>query len=718
MSVETSAPVRRRIPVPRPRWIVLTVVLVLFAAILAVNGLVEGEFTQDGAAEATAEVADVPSKVLNGGGPVIQTDGTTTTTVSVPDNEIVLTFDDGPSPKYTPEILDVLAKYNVPGTFFMIGSEISRYPDLVEKVQDAGHEIGIHTFTHPDLSTKNEWRREVEMQETQFALAGAADVTSVIFRPPYSSTVKAIDNNVWSVMTDMGKRGYLTVVNDLDSRDWESAVTIDDIVTAVTPDDNAGAILLFHDGGGNRAKTATALETVIPTLRNLGYTFTTVSALTGMTTVNPTASGKDKALGLGLVGAVQLATHVTVLFSYLLLLLGVLTVARLILVIIMGRKHARRRKLGPGLWGEPYTKPVTVLVPAYNEKEIIADTLRSLVASTHPIRIVVIDDGSTDGTADIADALAYPNVTVVRQPNSGKSAALNTGIAHADTEVVIMMDGDTVFEPDTVRLLVQPFATAEVGAVAGNAKVANRKGMVALWQHIEYVVGFSIDRRAYDVMRCMSTVPGAIGAFRTEALKQVNGLSDDTLAEDTDLTIAIIRAGWRVVYEEQARAWTEAPATMSQLWRQRYRWSYGTMQAMWKHRRTLIERGTGGKFGRRGLINMTLFQTLLPLLSPLIDVFLIYGLFFLDPVHTVLAWLAMLLVQLVSTIYAFRLDKESLKPLWRLPLQQFVYRQLMYLVLIQSVLAALGGIRLGWQKLRRTGGLNALLGSRLPTGDA
>jgi cellulose synthase/poly-beta-1,6-N-acetylglucosamine synthase-like glycosyltransferase/peptidoglycan/xylan/chitin deacetylase (PgdA/CDA1 family) len=708
--------VRRRIPVPRPRWIVLTVVLVLFAAILGVNGLVQGEFTQDSAVESTAETSDVPSDVLNGGGPIIQTDGTTTTTVSVPDNEIVLTFDDGPSPKYTPEILDVLAKYDVPGTFFMIGSQISQYPDMVRKVKDAGHEIGIHTFTHPDLSTKNEWRRQVEMQETQFALAGAADRTSVIFRPPYSSTVKAIDDSNWNVMTDMGKRGYLTVVNDLDSRDWESAVTISDIVTAVTPDDDAGAILLFHDGGGDRSKTATALETVIPTLKDAGYTFTTVADLTGMSTVNPAAGTKDRVIGLGIVEAVQLAKHVTVFFSYLLLVLGILTVLRLILVIALGRRHAKRPKIGA--WGEPYTKPVTVLVPAYNEKEIIADTLRSLVAGTHPIRIVVIDDGSDDGTADIAEGLGYPNVTVVRQPNSGKSAALNTGIAHADTEVVVMMDGDTVFEPDTVRLLVQPFATAGIGAVAGNAKVANRKGMVPLWQHIEYVVGFSIDRRAYDVMHCMSTVPGAIGAFRTEALQQVNGLSDDTLAEDTDLTIAIIRAGWRVVYEEQARAWTEAPATMSQLWRQRYRWSYGTMQAMWKHRRTLFEGGPGGKFGRRGLINMTLFQTLLPLLSPLIDVFLIYGLFFLDPVTTVLAWLAMLVVQLISTGYAFRLDRESLKPLWRLPLQQFVYRQLMYLVLIQSVLAALGGIRLGWQKLRRTGGLNALLGSRLPTGDA
>jgi cellulose synthase/poly-beta-1,6-N-acetylglucosamine synthase-like glycosyltransferase len=361
---------------------------------------------------------------------------------------------------------------------------------------------------------------------------------------------------------------------------------------------------------------------------------------------------------------------------------------------------------------------VTVVVPAYNEKESIADTLRSLMASTHPIKIVLVDDGSTDGTADIAEALGHPGVTVLRQPNAGKPAALNNGIAHARTDVIVMMDGDTVFEPDTVRLLVQPFAQPNMGAVAGNAKVANRTGMVALWQHIEYVVGFSIDRRAYDVMHCMATVPGAIGAFRAEALRQVNGLSDDTLAEDTDLTIAVIRAGWRVGYEEQARAWTEVPSTMSQLWRQRYRWSYGTMQAMWKHRRALFERGAGGRFGRRGLVNLALFQTLLPLLSPLIDVFLIYGLFFLNPLATLAAWAGMLLVQLASTIYAFRLDKESLRPLWRLPLQQFVYRQLMYLVLIQSVLAALGGIRLGWQKLRRTGGLNALIGQKLPNGDA
>ncbi|MBU2669634.1 bifunctional polysaccharide deacetylase/glycosyltransferase family 2 protein [Actinoplanes bogorensis] len=700
-----DAPARRRLRVPQPRWIVLVVVLLLFTGILLVNGLVEGEFTQDGAADSTAQTDQVPAAALNGG-PIIQTGGSTTSTVSVPDKQIVLTFDDGPSPQYTPEILAVLKKYDVPAVFFMIGSEISKYPGIVRDVRAAGHEIGIHTFTHPDMSTKGQWRRDVEMSETQFALAGATGHDSLIFRPPYSSTVDALDNSNWQVIAEMGGRGYLTVVNDLDSRDWETRSTQADIVDAVLPGNNAGAIVLFHDGGGNRSKTATALETVIPTLKNEGYTFTTIAALTGMETVNPVATADERVFGWGIVGAVQVARTVTNGFAALLLVLGILMIARLLLMLVLARRHARRDKSDA-----EYRDPVTVIVPAYNEKEIIAETLASLVASTHPIRIIVVDDGSTDGTAEIAEALGHPGVRVLRQPNGGKSAALNNGIAHADTDVIVMMDGDTVFEPDTVRILVQPFAAAEVGAVAGNAKVANRTGMIPIWQHIEYVVGFSIDRRAYDVLHCMATVPGAIGAFRLEALRQVDGLSEDTLAEDTDLTIAIIRAGWRVVYEDRSRAWTEAPATMSQLWRQRYRWSYGTMQAMWKHRRAIVERGPGGRFGRRGLLNLALFQTLMPLLSPLIDVFLLYGLIFLDPVMTLAAWFGVLGIQLISTIIAFRLDGESLRPLWRLPLQQFVYRQLMYLVLIQSMLSALSGLRLGWQKLRRTGGLSALMRS-------
>jgi cellulose synthase/poly-beta-1,6-N-acetylglucosamine synthase-like glycosyltransferase len=180
-----------------------------------------------------------------------------------------------------------------------------------------------------------------------------------------------------------------------------------------------------------------------------------------------------------------------------------------------------------------------------------------------------------------------------------------------------------------------------------------------------------------------------------------------TLAEDTDLTMALCRDGWRVVYEERAVAWTEAPASLGALWRQRYRWCYGTIQAMWKHRGAWVQRGHAGKFGRRGLTYLLLFQVLLPLLAPVVDVFSIYGLVFLDPIRVVLVWLAFMVVQMAMGLYAFRLDGERAGPLWTLPLQQFVYRQLMYLVVIQSVFTALAGTRLRWQRMERYGSLQA-----------
>src|SRR5207248_3564067 len=159
--------------------------------------------------------------------------------------------------------------------------------------------------------------------------------------------------------------------------------------------------------------------------------------------------------------------------------------------------------------------------------------------------IVVVDDGSTDRTADIVAALIDEKVRLIRQANSGKPAALNTGIAAARHEIVVMVDGDTIFEPDTIRQLVAPLSDDRVGAVSGNTKVGNRRGLLGRWQHIEYVMGFNLDRRMHDLLFCLPTVPGAAGAFRKDALADVGGVSADTLAEDTDLAIALTRAGWR-----------------------------------------------------------------------------------------------------------------------------------------------------------------------------
>jgi cellulose synthase/poly-beta-1,6-N-acetylglucosamine synthase-like glycosyltransferase len=312
----------------------------------------------------------------------------------------------------------------------------------------------------------------------------------------------------------------------------------------------------------------------------------------------------------------------------------------------------------------------------------------------------VVDDGSTDGTAQIVESLLLPGVKLIRKENGGKPSALNAGIAKARGAILVMVDGDTVFQRDTLRKIVQPFGDPTVGAVSGNTKVANRGGILGRWQHIEYVIGFNLDRRMFDLLQCMPTVPGAIGAFRREALVDVGGVSGATLAEDTDLTIAVGRAGWRAVYEENARGWTEAPATLRGLWRQRYRWCYGTLQSVWKHRAAFFRPGA---IGRRGLPYLVLFQIALPLFAPLIDLFSIYGLLFLDPWAVLGFWVCFTGLQLLLGWYAFRLDRESPRVLWAMPLQQFVYRQLMYLVVVESVLTAIQGSRLHWRPIARRG---------------
>ncbi len=474
-----------------------------------------------------------------------------------------------------------------------------------------------------------------------------------------------------------------------------------------TPEDGRGAIVLMHDSGGDRHQTVQALDRLLPKLQARGYEFDTLTEALGAVGAHTPVTGIDLWKGRAWVFLVTASDNITAVLVVGLAVIGFLVISRFLLMLLLSGVHARRVRRRDFRWGPPVTEPVTVLVPAYNEAKCIENTVRSLMASEHPIEVLVVDDGSSDGTARIVEAMNLPNVRVVRQLNAGKPAALNRGLANASHDIIVMMDGDTVFEPSTVGELVQPFGDPGVGAVAGNAKVGNRDSLIGAWQHIEYVMGFNLDRRMYDMLRCMPTIPGAVGAFRRSALERVGGMSEDTLAEDTDITMAMHRDGWRVVYAEKARAWTEAPETVQQLWSQRYRWSYGTMQAIWKHRGALLDRGPSGRFGRVGLPLVSLFMVVAPLLAPLIDVFLIYGLVFGPTQKTIMAWLGVLAIQAVCAAYAFRLDGERMTHLISLPLQQILYRQLMYVVLLQSWITALTGGRLRWQKLRRTGVVEA-----------
>ncbi len=389
----------------------------------------------------------------------------------------------------------------------------------------------------------------------------------------------------------------------------------------------------------------------------------------------------------------------------LLLAVGALTLARTLLMFVFAVWHARRRRATTWSWGAPVTDAVSVIVPAYNERETIGPAVRSLALSAHrDVEVVVVDDASTDGTAEVVEALALDNVRVAKVPGGGKATALNTGFALARHDLVVMVDADTVVEPDSIHRLVQPFADAtggcgrrqrQGGQPPRNPRPAGSTSSTS--SASTWIAGCTTCSAA------SRRSPGLSGRSAAELSTDAGSVSVDTIAEDTDLTMAIHRAGWRVVYEESARAFTEAPASLSQLWSQRYRWSYGTMQAMWKHRRAIVDGGPSGRFGRRGLPFIAMFTVLLPLLAPLLDILAVYGAVFLNRWETVIGWLAVLVVQTITAILAFRLDREPLRPLWALPLQQFVYRQVMYVVLLQSAITALTGRRLRWQKLRRSG---------------
>lgn len=692
---------------PRTHWVLLSVLMVTLLVAMLISGFAGGQVGEGARTPASRSAAGSVPETIRDGGPVVSADRPQQAGLRVPDRHVVLTFDDGPT-AYTDDILDVLAEEGVPATFFVIGAQAAARPGLVRRMYAEGHEVGVHTFTHANLANVTALRQRVELDQTQLAIAAATGRTTGLLRPPYSSEVSALVPSEWQAVSRA--TGYWVVYTDLDTRDWEGQGP-GQIASAALPRGNRGAIVMLHDGGGDRAPTVAALRLMIGELRARGYTFDTVSSAVGLSSPWHVASPGVRLRGQLISGVVRLSTLGVVLLKIAFVLLAALVVARSVVLIVVARRHERdRMPVRPDFTG-PWPA-VSVVVPAYNEELGIARTVQSLAACDYPeLEIIVVDDGSTDATWAVVAGLGIPGVRLFRQANAGKPAALNAGIRGARHDVLVLVDGDTAFEPDAMKELVRPLAEARrslVGAVSGNTKVGNRRGLLGQWQHIEYVTGFNLDRRLFDVLQCMPTVPGAIGAFRREALTAVGGVSEDTLAEDTDLTMAICRAGWRVLYVPEARAWTEAPATLGQLWRQRYRWCYGTIQAMWKHRGAIRESGAAGMLGRRGLPYLFVFQVLLPLLAPIIDIATAYALLFARTPELVLVCLAFLALQLLAAGYAFRLDGERLGPLSSLPLQQLVYRQLMYLVVIQSVASASYGLRLRWQAMRRTGEMEAV----------
>lgn len=633
--------------------------------------------------------------------------------------QIALTFDDGPDQNWTPQILDVLKQEHAPATFFVIGLNGDLQPGLLRRMLAEGHEIGNHTFTHPDISAVTRQQLRLEMNATERLLESTIGRRSLLFRPPYAEDVEPATPDQVSPLLFTSSQGYYTIGMAIDPDDWQDPGVDAIVKSAMTQiHDDEGRIVLLHDGGGDRTQTVQALPILIRALRQEGFELVTVSQLMGLprdAVMPPVPSGTWFSLIALDAGFLALGSVSAVLRA--LFLVGIaLGIARLFIIGALAVMQAIGSRLRAPSEAPP--EAIAVVVPAFNEEKVIVQTVHSLLASNGPpFDIVVVDDGSSDDTCEtVRRAFAdEPRVRAFRKANGGKAAALNYGLRQTTAPIVVALDADTVFHPDAVRLLAAAFRSPRIGAVAGNAKVGNRINLLTRWQALEYVTSQNLDRRAFDVLNGITVVPGAVGAWRRELVIEAGGFSGDTLAEDADLTMGILRRGYEVVYEDRAIAWTEAPDTVRGLLKQRFRWVFGTLQAAWKQRGTLLRPRFGG-LGMVAMPNLLVFQVLFPLVSPVMDLHMALSLaaaliqqrqhpseFSTDIVaRTMFFYAVFVAVDLAAAVLAFVLErKEDWRLLLWLPLQRFVYRQLMYYVVLKSMVTALRGTLVGWGKLER-----------------
>ena len=613
----------------------------------------------------------------------------------------------------------------MPATFFIIGENGVANRGLLQRMVADGDEIGNHSYTHPNMADEAETGIRLELNATQRLIEAFTGRSTRLFRAPYFGDAEPTTADELIPALIAQQHGYTTVGLHVDPGDWKrpgSDEIVAQTVQGVTSDnpERSANVVLLHDGGGDRAETVAALPRIITQLEAKGYRFVPVSTLAGLSRdqVMPRVEGMDLVAVRADVGFfIAIAAFISAVkwTFFFAIALGVL---RAVAMAVLALLPDRRRTPPPAV--EAGTPLVSVIIPAFNEERVIEASVARILESDYAnLQVIVADDGSRDRTSQIvADAFgANPRVTLLTLSNGGKASALNRALVHANGELIVALDADTQFEVETISRLVRWFADEKIGAVAGNAKVGNRVNLVTRWQGVEYVTAQNMERRALARFDAIMVVPGAVGAWRRKALEDVGGYPEDTLAEDQDLTIAIQRWGWKVAYDEQAVAWTEAPESFRALAKQRFRWSFGTLQCLWKHRRVLRD-GQPGGLAFVGIPQAWLFQIVFAVISPAIDLALaisIGGTILrisehgwaqtqTDVLRMAAYWLGFTLTDLVCGWIAYRLDvRERRYPALLLLAQRFIYRQLMYSVVIRAVGSALAGLGIGWGKLERTG---------------
>lgn len=723
--------------------------------------------------------------------------------------KIALTFDDGPRPGLSEELINKLVANDATATFFYIGESMLMHPNIVIDANKNGFTIGNHSFTHSDNVEKSETRLALELHATEYLISRIIGKSSFYYRPPYLNGI-GVDPSmnpylpvpkqiVWVM-----QNGYNPVGSDIDPEDWR-ATSKTDVVERVKQSLAAqpkGHILLLHE----EQHTVAAIDDIVKTIRGAGYTIVSLDELLtppqkvdivgtlGVGSTDENSNGQVSLLqwflykdgdldpylisgtfdqatraalirfqiksklvsgssGTATVGvtdeptrkAISDAAHVVLsppvaskglpgnlysssigsFFKYIyvnffpgthailafmvrlalfLVFLRCFTVLAFLLygyitkdrTIDYGMLHRKARRIG-----------ISVLIPAYNEKENIRATIESVLRSTHARReIIVIDDGSTDRTGDIVqqvirDHLSEP-IRLIQVENGGKARALNHGLQEAKYDVCAVLDADAVLDPAALGNFAIHFLDPQTGAVAGKVGTTQSTRLLDTFQALEYAIGQNIDKRAVSILGAVGVVPGPAGAWRKSFVQEVGGFSTDTLVEDQDMTLTLLRSGKRIAYEENAIAYTETPHTVKNFLKQRFRWVYGTMQCFWKHKAVIAEKPLSS-MTLVVMPNIFIFNILLPLSYPFADVALIVGLIISDWYGLLAPFVFFTIFDVLYAAVGAWPEKDRARMIAVVPFQRIAYRQLLYYSVMRGVVRAVEGSGSGWNKFAKVG---------------
>ena len=616
------------------------------------------------------------------------------------EHQVAITFDDGPDPRWTPQILDILKAASVKAAFFLVGVNAERYPGLVRRIVNEGHEIGNHTYYHPNLALCWPEHIRLELNATQLLLETITGRATTLFRPPYAADTSPSQLSELTPLKIAEDLNYLVVMESIDPEDWEKPGA-DLILRRVKQQRRDGSIILLHDAGGDRSQTVEALPLILDWLHTRGDAVVPLSTLLGTTrdgVMPPLEQGGQSLMRFVSSTGFRVYHGIEEFLWAFMIVATALVVSRTLVVIWLAYRFRRKPRAD-------FAEAASVVIAAYNESKVITNTLRALLTTDYKaeLEVIVVDDGSQDGTAAEVERFAGTDsrVRLLQQQNRGKAQALQRALAAARHSIVVFIDADTQCQRDTLPRLLEPFADVQVGAVSGHAKVGNLRKFIARCQALEYTCGFNLDRRAYNRWNCLTVVPGAISAVRKDAIDKAGGLSLETLAEDTDLTLSLHKQRQRIVYAPDAVAWTEAPESVGTLARQRSRWAYGTLQCLWKHR-DIVFNWNYRALGWFSLPSVWFFQIILIAVTPMVDLFLLASLPF-GAWGAVLPFVVTFLsMDVLLATLACILEREPIVRAWRILPMRLIYRPLLSYCIWKAILRAIKGAWVSWGKLDRT----------------